>query len=39
MTIHWKALEEHFLIVAFNFSKKPFPGEIILKEYTKELMG
>jgi hypothetical protein len=30
MTIHWKALEEHFLMVPQVFSIQPFSGEILI---------
>jgi hypothetical protein len=37
MTIHWKALEEHFLMVPLsNFLIQPFPGEVHFLDFSQK---
>jgi hypothetical protein len=36
MTIHWKALEEQFLMAPFNFFIQPFSGKIHFLNFIKK---
>jgi hypothetical protein len=36
MTIHWKALEEHFLMVPFVFHFNHFQGENVFSEFVSK---